>query len=122
MQFPRSCLKNTENACRYLFDLQEIPGDTLMVHKLISYLVKNFNTDTGMWNNITVPDGNNYPHAPWWEHEDEEEYVPKNRTEPGCRVGRGGTRRSVRRLKGLMTFKFLLALKRFGRIEGLFSD
>ncbi len=94
MQFPRSCLKNTENACRYLFDLQEIPGDTLMVHKLISYLVKNFNTDTGMWNNITVPDGNNYPHAPWWEHEDEEEYVPKNRTEPGCRVGRGGTRRS----------------------------
>ncbi|MDE7211663.1 MAG: hypothetical protein K2O03_09510 [Lachnospiraceae bacterium] len=81
MQFPHSCLKNTENACRYLFDLQEIPGDTPMIHKLISYLVKNFNMDTGMWNNITVPDGNNYPHAPWWEHEDEEKYVPKNRAE-----------------------------------------
>lgn len=81
MQFPHSCLKNTESACRYIFALEEIPEDTPMIQKLISYLVKNYNMDTGMWNNITVPDGNNYPHAPWWEYEQEEEMLPQNRAE-----------------------------------------
>ncbi len=78
---PVSCLKATESACRYIFALRNIPVEHPMIQKLISYVVKNYNQVTGEWNNLTVPEVNDYPHAPWWGHDAKEIFIPKSRAE-----------------------------------------
>ena len=35
MEYPYSCLKHTESACRYIFALDKIPCDNPMIQKLI---------------------------------------------------------------------------------------
>lgn len=82
IECPVSCLKSTESACRYLFKLGAIPSDHPIIQKLIPYLLKNYNRITGEWDHITVAEVNQYPHAPWWEHqEDGEPFIPKDRAE-----------------------------------------
>jgi len=47
--------------------LMEVDADSndLIVQKMISYLIKNYNHDTGMWTSV-LPENNDYPHAIWW--------------------------------------------------------
>lgn len=66
--FANSCLKQTESACRYIFAL-DVPETHPMIPKLMKYIVDNYNKTRGEWDNMTVPEVNNFPHAPWWEHE-----------------------------------------------------
>lgn len=40
--------------------------DEEIIKKLIDYLLKTINPNTGMWAS-TVPENNYYPHAPWWK-------------------------------------------------------
>lgn len=72
-----SCLKQTESACRYIFAL-DVPDTHPMIPKLMKYMISNYNKTTGEWDNLTVPEVNNYPHAPWWEHEEQEKFIPKD--------------------------------------------
>lgn len=72
-----SCLKQTESACRYIFAL-DVPDTHPMIPKLMKYIISNYNKTTGEWDNLTVPEVNNYPHAPWWEHEEQEKFIPKD--------------------------------------------
>jgi len=78
---PCSCLKHTESACRYIFALNDIPASHEMIQKLVAYIVKNYNTVSGEWDNLTVSAINDYPHAPWWTHEESVPFIPKNREE-----------------------------------------
>lgn len=78
---PYSCLKATESACRYIFALKKVPAAHPMIQKLIPYIIENYNEAVGEWNNLTVPEVNNYPHAPWWTHDEKDVFVPKNRAE-----------------------------------------
>lgn len=66
--FSDSCLKQTESACRYIFAL-DVPDAHPMIPKLMKYIVDNYNKTRGEWDNMTVPEVNDFPHAPWWEHE-----------------------------------------------------
>lgn len=75
--FHKSCLKQTESACRYIFSLN-ISETHHMIPKLMKYIVENYNKDTGEWDNLTVPEVNDFPHAWWWEHEEREKAVVKN--------------------------------------------
>lgn len=72
-----SCLKQTESACRYIFAL-DVPDTHPMIPKLMEYIISNYNKTTGEWDNLTVPEVNDYPHAPWWEHEEQEKFIPKD--------------------------------------------
>jgi len=78
---PDSCLKHTESACRYIFALRNIPCEHPMIKKLIAYIIENYNSITGEWNNLTVPAVNDYPHAPWWHYNEPETFIPKDRAE-----------------------------------------
>ena len=78
---PCSCLKHTESACRYIFALERIPADSLVIKKLIAYILGNYNRVMGEWNNLTVPAVNDYPHAPWWHHHEPEIFIPEDRME-----------------------------------------
>ncbi len=78
---PVSCLKTTESACRYIFALKDIPAAHPMIRKLIPYIIGNYNDTTGEWNNLIVPEVNDYPHAPWWKYDEEERLIPKSRAE-----------------------------------------
>jgi hypothetical protein len=80
-EYPDSCLKHTESACRYIFALEKIPSNHPMISKLIPYLIENYNSNTGEWNHLVVPGVNDYPHAPWWSYEEPTEFKPKNRSE-----------------------------------------
>ncbi|MDE7278664.1 MAG: hypothetical protein K2N26_02930, partial [Oscillospiraceae bacterium] len=75
--FADSCLKQTESACRYIFAL-DVPDTHPMIPKIMKYIIDNYNKDSGEWDNMTVPEVNNFPHAPWWEHEDKEKYIPSD--------------------------------------------
>ena len=79
-EYPYSCLKHTESACRYIFALDKIPSGHLMIRKLIAYITENYNTVRGEWDNLTVPAINDYPHAPWWHHNQPAVFIPKDRT------------------------------------------
>lgn len=57
-----SCLKQTESACRYIFAL-DIPDTHPMISKLMKYIVGNYNKTTGEWDNLTVPEVNNFSHV-----------------------------------------------------------
>ena len=81
MACPVSCMKTTESACRYIFELDKIPADNPMIQKLIPYIVHNYNKVSGDFDNLTVPEVNDYPHAFWWAHNQTEQFVPKNRAE-----------------------------------------
>lgn len=78
---PISCMKSTESACRYIFALDKIPAKNPVIQKLIPYIVSNFNKVSGDFDNLTIPAVNDYPHAPWWEHNTQKPFIPKNRTE-----------------------------------------
>lgn len=78
--FSGSCLKQTESACRYIFAL-DIPDTHPMVSKLMNYIVGNYNKTTGEWDNLTVPEVNNFPHAPWWEHEEQKKHISSDRAD-----------------------------------------
>jgi len=80
-EYPYSCLKHTESACRYIFALKDIPADHSMIKNLISYIIENYNKINGEWNNLTVSEVNYYPHAPWWHHEESEQFIPQNRAD-----------------------------------------
>lgn len=80
-EYPYSCLKHTESACRYIFALKDIPSEHPMIKKLIPYIVENYNRVSGEWDNLTVPAVNDYPHAPWWGHGEKEPFIPKDRSE-----------------------------------------
>jgi|GEM_PF-1067372 hypothetical protein len=80
-EYPYSCLKHTESACRYIFALADIPAESPMIRKLIAYIIENYNVATGEWNNLTVPAVNDYPHAPWWTHNEPEPFIPKDRAD-----------------------------------------
>lgn len=80
-EYPYSCLKHTESACRYIFALEQIPCEHHIIKKIISYIVENYNRITGEWDNLTVPEVNEYPHAPWWEHIISDEFIPKDRAD-----------------------------------------
>jgi hypothetical protein len=80
-EYPYSCLKHTESACRYIFALGIVPDSNPMIQKLIPYLIQNYNQDTGEWNNHLVPAVNDYPHAPWWGYTEPEIYHPKDRAD-----------------------------------------
>lgn len=75
--FSKSCLKQTESACRYIFALNA-PETHSMIPKLMKYIVENYNMETGEWDNLIVPEVNDFPHAWWWEYEDKEKTLPKN--------------------------------------------
>jgi hypothetical protein len=79
IECPNSCLKHTESACRYIFALGNIPVEHQVIQSLIPYIIKNYNSASGEWNNLTVPAVNVYPHAPWWHHEEPEIFIPKDR-------------------------------------------
>ena len=73
--FSGSCLKQTESACRYIFAL-DIPDEHPLIPGLMDYIVRNYNKTTGEWDNLTVPEVNNFPHAPWWEYNEEKKHIP----------------------------------------------
>lgn len=79
--YPRSCLKHTESACRYIFALKHIPENQPMIKRLIPYIVGNYNRVSGEWDNLTVPAVNDYPHAPWWGHDEKEPFIPRSRAD-----------------------------------------
>jgi len=79
--YPYSCIKHTESACRYIFALDKVPAEHPMIKKMINYILINYNEITGEWNNLTVAEINDYPHAPWWGYSEPEIFVPKNRKE-----------------------------------------
>lgn len=79
IEYPGSCLKSTESACRYIYQLDKIPVDHPMIQKLMHYLVENYNPETGGWSNLLVPEINHYPRAPWWNYEDVKYDAPVNR-------------------------------------------
>jgi len=80
-EYPYSCLKHTESACRYIFALKDIPAEHPMIKKLIPYIIENYNRVSGEWDNLTVPPVNDYPHAPWWGHNENEPFIPKTRAD-----------------------------------------
>ena len=75
--FSMSCLKQTESACRYIYAL-DVPDAHPMIPKLMKYIEDNYNETTGEWDNLIVPDVNRFPHAPWWEYEECEKFIPSN--------------------------------------------
>lgn len=75
--FKNSCLKQTESACRYIFAL-DVPDTHPIIPKLMEYIVINYNKTRGEWDNMTVPEVNDFPHAPWWEYEEKEKYIPSD--------------------------------------------
>ena len=79
--YPYSCLKHTESACRYIFALKHIPENHPIIKRLIPYIVENYNRISGEWDNLTVPAVNDYPHAPWWGHDEKKPFVPQSRTD-----------------------------------------
>lgn len=81
IEYLGSCLKSTESACRYIYQLGNISINNPMIHKLIRYLIDNYNRETGCWNNLLVPEVNNYPRAPWWNYEYIKIEKPMNREE-----------------------------------------
>ena len=81
MEYPGSCLKHTESACRYIYALENISVENTLIKKLIPYIIENFNNISGEWDNLTVPAVNDYPHAPWWSHEEIENFIPKDRAD-----------------------------------------
>jgi len=80
-EYPYSCLKHTESACRYIFALNDISAESPMIRKLIAYIIENYTGVTGEWNNLTVPEVNDYPHAPWWTHNESDPFIPKDRAD-----------------------------------------
>lgn len=80
-EYPYSCLKHTESACRYIYYLGQIPCEHPMIKELISYIADNYNRISGEWNNLVVPAANDYPHAFWWEYEESEPFIPKDRAD-----------------------------------------
>lgn len=80
-EYPNSCLKHTESACRYIFALDQVPCEHPMIKKLIPYIIENYNSISGEWDNHLVPEVNNYPHAPWWRYEKPEDFIPKDRAD-----------------------------------------
>lgn len=78
-EYPYSCLKHTESACRYIYALGQIPVDHPMIQRLMQYIINNYNQVTGEWDNLLVPEVNNYPHAFWWEYKKSKIFVPKDR-------------------------------------------
>lgn len=81
IEYPGSCLKSTESACRYIYQLENISVNHPMIKKLIRYLIDNYNRETGCWNNLLVPEVNDYPRAPWWNYEYVKIEKPINREE-----------------------------------------
>lgn len=80
-EYPYSCLKHTESACRYIFALGNISVEHPMIQRLISYIMENYNNISGEWDNHLVSAVNDYPHAPWWEYGEAEKFIPKSRAD-----------------------------------------
>ena len=76
--YPYSCVKHTESACRHIFRLNP-PAEHPVIQCLIPYLLQNYNSTTGEWNNKLVPEVNDYPHPIWWTYEGKEINKPENR-------------------------------------------
>lgn len=81
IECPISCLKSTESACRYIFALESISAEHPMIQKLVTYVLEKYNPITGEWDNLTVKEINEYPHAPWWHHVESDKVIPKDRAE-----------------------------------------
>jgi hypothetical protein len=86
MENPCSCLKHCESACRYLFKLDlpgdpGLPGDPPLIANLMTYLLAHYHPQTGQWDDLLVPEVNDYPHARWWTYEEETRPVPRTRAE-----------------------------------------
>ena len=79
--YPYSCLKHTESACRYIFALKHIPENHPLIKRLIPYIVENYNSISGEWDNLIVPAVNDYPHAPWWRYDEKKPSIPKSRAD-----------------------------------------
>lgn len=80
-EYPYSCLKHTESACRHIFALENISAEHPMIQKLIPYIIDNYNSISGEWDNLTVYAVNDYPHAPWWGYGETEKFIPKSRAD-----------------------------------------
>lgn len=76
--YPNSCLRHTESACRHIFGLNP-SYEHPVIKRLIPYLLRNFNYTIGQWNNILVPEVNEYPHAMWYTYSENIINKPKNR-------------------------------------------
>ncbi|WP_217586039.1 hypothetical protein [Lentibacillus saliphilus] len=61
---PDSSPMATWAAARILYEL-DVDHDHPMVQKMVAYLVKTRDADTGMWPAV-LPGNNDHPHAPWW--------------------------------------------------------
>jgi hypothetical protein len=80
MENPCSCLKHCESACRYLFKL-DLPDDHPIIGKLMTYLLARYHPETGLWDDLLVPEVNDYPRAPWWTYAEETRPLPLTRAE-----------------------------------------
>ncbi|WP_043931330.1 hypothetical protein [Bacillus sp. EB01] len=61
---PASSAIGTWTAGQILFEIGA-DRDEPVVSRMLDYLVKTADTDTGMWETVQ-PANNEYPHAPWW--------------------------------------------------------
>ncbi|TFB19641.1 hypothetical protein E3U55_10555 [Filobacillus milosensis] len=61
---PQSSSMSTWAAGQILIEVKADASDE-MVQGMISYLVRTYDHETGMWPSV-LPENNNYPHAPWW--------------------------------------------------------
>ncbi len=80
MESPCSCLKHSESACRYLFRL-DLPEDHPIIGNLMTYLLALYDPETGLWDDLLVPEVNDYPHAPWWTFPAATQPIPRTRGE-----------------------------------------
>lgn len=71
-QSPHSNPISSWYAMRMMRKLIESPVTTLQVKRLFDYLDQTEAFVDGRWR-ATVPENNDYPHAPWWEHDPETE-------------------------------------------------
>lgn len=66
---PFSSPIQTWQATLILRDL-EISSDHQMIVNILSYLEKSYQKDIRKWA-LTIPSNNEYPHAPWWHHQEQ---------------------------------------------------
>lgn len=70
-EYQGPCLKCTEHAFRYMFDMDERPSaDDPTVRRMVQYVLERYRPEVGRWGELLEPEVNDGAHVRWWTYPD----------------------------------------------------
>lgn len=68
-EYSGPCLKSTEHAFRYIYNLKEKPDSgSPIIQNMMKYVLERYKPEMGCWGNLLVPEVNEMLHVWWWEY------------------------------------------------------